>query len=89
MLEYPVMKKAEEKALIKGFEPQYMLIGVVLLMFSVVALFAGGLSFIKLIIILIFDLAAFIFMKFLSRDKVSKKKLNSFLFPTDITIKGK
>ncbi|HPI43674.1 MAG TPA: hypothetical protein PLH91_00450 [Tenuifilaceae bacterium] len=89
MLEYPVMKKAEERALIKGFEPVFMLIGVVLLMFSIVGLFLGGPSIVKLIIIASIDTGAFVVMKFLSRDKVSKKKLNAKLFPLQLTIKGK
>jgi hypothetical protein len=89
MQEYPVMKKAQEKALVKGFEPIFMLVGVLFLMFSIVGLFAGGPSFIKLIAILIVDLIALLAMKFLSRDIVKKKKFNAFLFPINITIKDK
>ncbi len=89
MQEYPVMKKAQEKALVKGFEPIFMLVGVMFLMFSIVGLFAGGPSFIKLIAILIVDLIALLAMKFLSRDKVKKKNFNAFLFPINITIKDK
>ncbi len=83
------MKKAEEKALVKGFEPIFMLVSVVFLMFSIVGLFAGGPSFIKLIIIFIVDLLGLVVMKFLSRDKDKKKILHAKLFPLNITIKGK
>jgi hypothetical protein len=89
MQEYPVMKKAEERALVKGIEPIFMFIGVVLLLLSIVALFAGGPSFVKFIVIVVIDTVAFLTMKVLSRDKTWKKNVKSKIFPLKVTIKGK
>ena len=89
MQDYPVMKKAEEKALVMGVKPMFMYIGVMLILFSIVSLFAGGPSFLKSIIILLFDIAAFISMKVLSVDKTLMKNFKSKIFPLKLTIKGK
>jgi hypothetical protein len=89
MVSFPVMKKLEEKVLIKGFEPVFLLIGVFLLMFSIVGLFLGSPTILKLIFIVFLDIVAIVIFKHLSADNKNRKKLFAFFSDKELIIKDK
>lgn len=89
MIEYEVLKKAEEKPKVIGLRTSYLFIGVGVLMLSVVVLFGGGISLFKLIFILILDILVYVAMYIISIDPIVLKKIKFKLSPMNIVIKWK